>query len=90
MLFRSDKKIEDTSIYLKNLNNILNEIYLEILKQDKIKNTFRSLTVIAVVPLIFIKPLESWATNNFAALSNFYNSSIGFVMQSIIIVSIFM
>lgn len=85
-----DKKIEDTSIYLKNLNNILNEIYLEILKQDKIKNTFRSLTVIAVVPLIFIKPLESWATNNFAALSNFYNSSIGFVMQSIIIVSIFM
>ena len=85
-----DKKIEDTSIYLKNLNNILNEIYLEILKQDKIKNTFRSLTVIAVVPLIFIKPLESWATNNFAALSNFYNSSIGFVMQSIIIISIFM
>ena len=85
-----DKKIEDTSIYLKNLNNILNEIYLEILKQDKIKNTFRSLTIIAVVPLIFIKPLESWATNNFAALSNFYNSSIGFVMQSIIIISIFM
>ncbi len=85
-----DRKVEDTSIYLKNLNNILNEIYLEILKQDKLKTTFRSLTVIAVVPLIFIKPLESWATNNFAALSNFYNSSIGFVMQSLIIISIFM
>ncbi len=85
-----DRKIEDTSIYLKNLNNILNEIYLEILKQDKLKTTFRSLTVIAVVPLIFIKPLESWATGSFAALSNFYDSSIGFVMQSIIIISIFM
>ncbi len=85
-----DRKIEDTSIYLKNLNNILNEIYLEILKQDKLKNTFRSLTVIAVIPLIFIKPLENWATNNFSALSNFYSSSIGFVMQSLIIVSIFM
>ena len=85
-----DRKIEDTSIYLKNLNNILNEIYLEILKQDKLKNTFRSLTVIAVIPLIFIKPIESWATNNFAALSNFYSSSIGFVMQSLIIISIFM
>lgn len=84
-----DRKIEETSIYLKNLNNILNEIYLEILKQDKIKNTFRSLTVIAVIPLIFIKPLENWATSNFAALSNFYNSSIGFVMQSLIIISIF-
>ena len=84
-----DRKVEDTSIYLKNLNNILNEIYLEILKQDKIKNTFRSLTIIAVAPLIFIKPIESWAVTNFAALSNFYNSSIGFIMQSIIIVSIF-
>ena len=85
-----DRKIEDTSIYLKNLNNILNEIYLEILKQDKLKRTFRSLTVIAVVPLVFIKPLESWAKGNFAALANFYDSSIGFVMQSLIIISIFM
>ena len=85
-----DRKIEDTSIYLKNLNNILNEIYLEILKQDKLKATFRSLTIIAVAPLIFVKPIESWAVNNFAALSNFYNSSIGFVMQSLIIISIFM
>ena len=71
-------------------NNILNEIYLEILKQDKLKNTFRSLTIIAVAPLIFVKPIESWALGNFAALSNFYNSSIGFIMQSLIIVSIFM
>ena len=85
-----ERKVADTSIYLKNLNNILNEIYLEILKQDKLKSTFRSLTIIAVVPLIFIKPLESWATGSFAALSNFYNSSIGFVMETLIIVSIFM
>ena len=85
-----DRKIEDTSIYLKNMNNILNEIYLEILKQDKLKRTFRSLTIIAVIPLIFIKPVETWATNNFTALSNFYNSSIGFAMQSLLIVSIFM
>ena len=85
-----DRKVGDTSIYLKNLNNILNEVYLEILKQDKIKNTFRSLTVISVAPLIFIKPIETWAKANFAALSNFYGSSIGFVVQSLIIISIFM
>lgn len=84
-----DRKVAETSIYLKNLNNILNEIYLEILKQDKLKSTFRSLTIIAVVPLIFIKPLESWAMGSFAALANFYNSSIGFVMETLIIVSIF-
>ena len=84
-----DKKVNGTSIYLKNLNNILSEIQLEILKRDKINYMFRSLTIIAVVPLFFIKPLQGWAESNFPALSNFYNSSIGFAVQSIIIVSIF-
>lgn len=84
-----DRKIDGTSVYLKNLNNILQDIYLEILKQDKINYMFRSLNVIAVIPVVFIKPLQAWAESNFPALSNFYNSSFGFIMQSIIIISIF-
>lgn len=84
-----DRKVDGTSVYLKNLNNILQDIYLEILKQDKINYTFRSLNIIAVVPLICIKPLQAWAESNFPALSNFYNSSFGFIMQSLIIISIF-
>ncbi len=84
-----DRKVDGTSVYLKNLNNILSEIHLEILKRDKINYMFRSLTIIAVVPLFAIKPLQGWAESNFPALSNFYASSIGFFMQSLIIVSIF-
>lgn len=84
-----DKKIDNASVYLKNLNNILSDIYLEILKRDKINYMFRSLNIIAVVPLVAIKPLQAWAESNFPALMNFYNSSIGFFMQSLIIVSIF-
>ena len=84
-----DRKVDGTSVYLKNLNNILSEIQLEILKRDKINYMFRSLTIIAVVPLVAIKPLQAWAESNFPALSNFYDSSIGFIMQSLIIVSIF-
>ena len=84
-----DKKVDGASVYLKNLNNILSDIYLEILKRDKINYMFRSLTIIAVVPLVAIKPLQSWAESNFPALMNFYDSSIGFFMQSLIIVSIF-
>lgn len=84
-----DRKVDGTSVYLKNLNNILQDIYLEILKQDKINYMFRSLNIIAVVPLVCIKPLQAWAESNFPALSNFYNSSFGFIMQSLIIVSIF-
>ena len=84
-----DKKVDGASVYLKNLNNILSDIYLEILKRDKINYMFRSLTIIAVVPLVAIKPLQSWAESNFPALMNFYDSSIGFFIQSLIIVSIF-
>lgn len=84
-----DRKVDGTSVYLKNLNNILQDIYLEILKQDKINYMFRSLNIIAVVPLVCIKPLQTWAESNFPALSNFYNSSFGFIMQSLIIISIF-
>jgi hypothetical protein len=50
---------------------------------------FRSLTIIAVTPLLFIEPLQAWAESNFPALINFYSSSIGFIIQSFIIVSIF-
>lgn len=84
-----DRKVDGTSVYLKNLNNILSEIHLEILKRDKINYMFRSLTIIAVVPLVAIKPLQAWAESSFPALLNFYDSSIGFFMQSLIIVSIF-
>lgn len=84
-----DRKVDGTSVYLKNLNNILSDIYLEILKRDKINYMFRSLTIIAVVPLVAIKPLQAWAESNFPALMNFYDSSIGFFIQSLIIVSIF-
>lgn len=84
-----DRKVGGTSVYLKNLNNILSDINLEILKRDKINYMFRSLTAIAVAPLVAIKPLQGWAESSFPALMNFYDSSIGFFMQSLIIISIF-
>lgn len=84
-----DRKVDGSSVYLKNLNNILSDVYLEILKKDKINYMFRSLTIIAVAPLVFIKPLQTWAESNFPALMNFYSSSLGFIMQSLILISIF-
>lgn len=84
-----DRKVDGTSVYLKNLNNIVNDVYLEILKRDKINYMFRSLTVIAVVPILFTNIIQNWATSNFAALINFYNSSFGFITKALIMVSIF-
>lgn len=84
-----DRKVNGISVYLKNLNNILNDVYLEILKKDKINYMFRSLTAIAIAPIFFIQIVESWAISNFPALINFYSSSFGFIIQAILMVSIF-
>jgi len=84
-----DRKVDGTSIYLKNLNNIVNDVYLEILKRDKINYMFRSLTAIAVAPILFTNIIQSWAESNFAALINFYNSSFGFIIKALILISIF-
>lgn len=84
-----DRKIDGTSIYLKNLNNIVNDVYLEVLKRDKMNYMFRSLTAIAVAPIFFTNAIESWASANFAALINFYSSSFGFIIKAIILISIF-
>lgn len=85
-----DRKVDGISVYLKNLNNILNDIYLEILKKDKINYMFRSLTGIAIAPIFFIKIVETWATKNFPSLINFYSSSFGFIIQAILMISIFL
>ena len=84
-----DRKVDGISVYLKNLNNILNDVYLEILKRDKINYRFRSLTAIAIAPIFFIQILENWAINNFPALINFYSSSFGFIVQAVLMISIF-
>ncbi|MEG2484312.1 MAG: hypothetical protein RSB51_02455 [Clostridia bacterium] len=84
-----DRQVEGTSVFLKNLNNILNDVYLEILKRDKIDYMFRSLTLIAIAPIFFINPVKAWASANFPALLNFYDSSTGFVMETLLLVTIF-
>lgn len=84
-----DREVNGTSVFLKNLNNILNDVYLEILKRDKLDYMFRSLTAIAIAPIFFINPMKAWATNNFPALLNFYDSSSGFLMETLILITIF-
>ena len=50
------------SLYLKNLNNITQEMQLEILKRDKLDYVFQSLSVIAIVPMLFLEPIKKVTT----------------------------
>lgn len=85
-----DRKVNGVSLYLKDMNNITQELQLEILKRDKLDYLFKSLTYIAVAPILLIQPLKNWAMNNFATTSAFYQGKLGFLFEIIIIVLIFL
>ena len=85
-----DRKIDKGSLYLKNLNNITQEMQLEILKRDKIDYLFQSLSLITAAPILILEPLKSWAVSNFGFTSSFYNGKLGLITQVVIIIMIFM
>lgn len=85
-----DRKVNGVSLYLKDMNNITQELQLEILKRDKLDYLFKSLTYIAVAPILLINPLKNWAMNNFATTAAFYQGKLGFLFEIIIIAMIFL
>ena len=77
------------SLYLKNLNNITEEMQLEILKREKLDYVFQSLSVIAIVPVLCMQPLKNWAVNSFSFTSSFYNGKLGFIAQLLLVIITF-
>lgn len=84
-----DRKDKGASLYLKNLNNITQEMQLEILKRDKLDYVFQSLSVIAIVPMLFLEPIKNWATSQFSFTESFYYGSKGMIFQVLILVVTF-
>lgn len=85
-----DRKVDGASLYLKNVNNITQELQLEILKRDKIDYIFQSLSIIAIAPLFVINALKSWALGTFAITSVFYDGKVGKVVEIIILLAGFL
>ncbi len=80
-----DRKVDKTSLYLKNVNNITEEMQIEILKRDKIDYVFQSLSIISIVPVLGLEPLKSWSIGNFSFTQNFYCGKGGMIVQIAII-----
>jgi hypothetical protein len=85
-----DKEVNGGSLYLSNLNKLNEEINLEILKRSKLNYLFSGLTIIALVPIIFTKPIQIWAGHMFPAMQEFYSSKIGFIIQIICFTTVFL
>lgn len=80
-----DRTVDKASLYLKNVNNITEEMQIEILKRDKLDYVFQSLSVISIVPVLALQPLKNWAVNNFSFTEGFYNGKTGFLLQLVVI-----
>ena len=84
-----DRKVDGASLYLKNLNNITQEMQLEILKRDKLDYVFQSLSLISIVPILFLEPIKNWAISQFAFTASFYEGKAGMIMQICILIMTF-
>ncbi len=84
-----DRKVNGASLYLKNVNNITQEMQLEILKRDKLNYVFQSLSVISIAPVLLLEPLKNWAIGNFSFTASWYNGKAGMIVQILILILTF-
>ena len=84
-----DREEDGASLYLKNVDNITQEMQIEILKRDKLNYVFRSLSLISIAPVLFLEPLKNWAISNFSFVRSWYNGKSGIIVQILILVITF-
>ena len=84
-----DRKSDEGSLYLKNLNNITQEMQLEILKRDKLNYVFQSLSIISALPVLIIEPIKNWAVSTFPFTDSFYSGKGGIIAQVLLVIITF-
>lgn len=80
-----DRKVDGSSLYLKNLDNITQEMQIEILKRDKLSYVFKSLSFISIAPVLLLEPLKNWAISNFSFVKDWYMGKPGMIVQILIL-----
>ena len=84
-----DRKVDGASLYLKNVDNITQEMQIEILKRDNLNYVFRSLSLISIAPVLLLEPLKNWAVSNFSFVKSWYFGKSGMIVQILILVITF-
>ena len=84
-----DRTVNGSSLYLKNLNNITQEMQLEILKRDKLDYVFQSLSIISILPILALEPIKNWAVSQFGFTEAFYNGRNGMIVQILVLLLTF-
>ena len=85
-----DRKVDGASLYLKNVDNITQEMQLEILKRDKLNYVFQSLSIISIVPVLLLEPIKKWAVSSFSFTQSFYEGKAGMIAQIALLIVTFL
>lgn len=76
-----DKRTATGSVFLKALGKLVTELNLELLRRERLSFLLQGLTAIALLPLLFTRPIEAWASHYFPAMDTFYASTTGWVVK---------
>ena len=75
--------------FLDSLSYLKEEINVEVLKKDAIKDAFSALQVICLAVVLFLKPVELWAISNMPELEAFYSGGYGKLLLILIFIASF-
>ncbi|MGG1596428.1 hypothetical protein [Paenibacillus naphthalenovorans] len=76
-----DKQTDSGSLYLKALGKLAGELNFELLRRERLGFLLHGLSVIALLPLLFTRPIEAWASYYFSAMDAFYSSVMGWSIK---------
>jgi len=84
-----DKKLDSgESLFLKNLEYIKEEIYIEINKIEKNNFLFSGLILVSLMPIFALKPIEAWAST-IEEMKSFYTGPAGMIVMVMVFISAF-
>lgn len=83
-----DKMTQNGSLYLKALGRLATELNLDILRRERLSYLLQGLTAIALIPILFTKPIEGWASRYFPAMDDFYASKWGWITKMALLIII--
>lgn len=76
--------VNKESMFLRNLNFLKEEVNIELLRRKKNDSLFSGLTLVTLLPIFAIKPIESWATSNMPEIGEYYKGSYGIISMALV------
>lgn len=85
-----DEKIDGVSVFIKDLNYIMEELKMEILKRNQISYWIKGFTIISLFPVLMPDIIEKWLIKYLPVSEAYFNSSSGVISKiAVIFVSLF-